>query len=121
MATIYDIAKRCNCSTTTVSKVLNGYGNISLAKKEEILTVAKELDYIRNVTALSLARNSSHLIGVLLHINEDKSITHELFSNLLNDFRKEMEKHDYDICFIRNTETVDECCSLIKARNFDGV
>lgn len=123
--TIYDIAKKCNCSTTTVSKVLNNFGKISPSKKAEILQAAKELGYVANKTAQSLASSnkSSKLIGIVLHTLESKSITHEMFSSILNSFRIEMEKNDYDICFLRNINSEDDITyqSLIKARGIDGV
>ena len=125
MATISDIAKRCHCSTTTVSKVLNNSGNISLEKKREILEAARELKYVRNNSARTLASSnkSSNLIGIILHISEDKSITHELFSNILNYFRIEMEKNNFDICFIRQLEedSAYEYEDFINSKGIDGV
>lgn len=125
MATISDIAKKCHCSTTTVSKVLNGSGNISDVKKKEILEAARELKYVRNNSARTLASSSksSSLIGIILHINEDKSITHELFSNILNYFRIEMEKNGFDICFIRHLEEDSpyEYEDYIASKGVDGV
>lgn len=123
--TIYDIAKRCNCSTTTVSKVLNRTGNISSKKAQEIIDVANELGYVRSHSAMSLASNnhSSHLIGVYLHINEDKSITHELFSRIMNAFRVQVEKQGYDICFVRNMDDEEKYGydELLFSRGIDGV
>ena len=123
MATIYDVAKACHCSTTTVSKVLNNTGKISKEKKELILRVAKELGYVRSEAARSLAKKSSRMVGILLHILEEKSITHELFSVILNAFRNEVEKNDYDICLIRNIKEDDEMeyINFINARGLDGV
>ena len=125
MATILDIAKRCHCSTTTVSKVFNNTGNISEAKRKEILEAARELKYVPNNSARALASNnkSSQLIGVILHINEDKSITHELFSQILNYFRIEAEKNNYDICFLRQLEENShiEYEDYIASKGIDGV
>ena len=124
-ATIYDIAKACNCSTTTVSKVLNNTGSISPEKTKEILKAAKKLGYMRSHSARSLAssNHSSNLIGVYLHINEEQSITHELFSKIINSFRIEVEKCGYDICFIRNINDDEKYGyeNMIAARGIDGV
>ena len=123
--TIYDIAKKCNCSTTTVSKVFNNTGKISSEKREEILKAAKELGYVRMHSAISLASSSrsSHLIGVVLHINDEKSITHELFSEIINSIRIEVEKDGYDICFLRNLKDVDHITysQLVNSRGIDGL
>lgn len=119
MVTIYDIAKKCNCSYTTVSKVFNNTGAISEKKKQEIFAAAKELGYIPNSTARSLATKKSHIIGVILHNFEDRGITHELFSRILNSFRIEAEKNGYDILLIsQNHESYLMSC---KSRAIDGV
>lgn len=125
-ATIYDIAKACNCSTTTVSKVFNNSGKISKQKRNEILKVSAKLGYFPSQSARSLASTSksSHLIGVVLHTSEDRSITHEFFSNLLNSFRIEMENNDYDICFLRNLDHMKTKYTyegLVRSRGIDGV
>ena len=123
-ATIYDIAKACHCSTTTVSKVLNNKGSISPEKTNEILKVAKHLGYMRSQSARSLASNnhSSNLIGVYLHINDEQSITHELFSKIINSFRIEVEKSGYDICFIRNIDDKEKYGyeNMLASRGMDG-
>ena len=125
-ATIYDIAKVCNCSTTTVSKVFNNSGKISETKRQEVLKVAAELGYVPSQSARTLASTSksSHLVAVVLHTTEDRSITHEFFSELLNSFRIEMEKNDYDICFLRDLDRDNSSYSyegLINSRGIDGV
>ena len=60
MVTIYDVAKKCNCSYTTISKVFNNTGSISEKKRQEILRVAKELGYVPNSIARSLATKKSN-------------------------------------------------------------
>lgn len=123
--TIYDIAKKCNCSTATVSKVFNNSGNISKSKRDYILKVAKEINYVPNASAKGLASigHSTKLIAVMLYIQEEKSITHELFSSILNAFRIEMEKVGFDICFIGELPQNSDISyiSKIRSRGCDGV
>ena len=100
--TIYDIAKKCHCSTTTVSKVFNNSGKISEEKAKLIRKTAEEMGYTPNASARFVAGGAklSRLLGVILQINEDKGLGHELFSRILNSFRMEAEKQGYDICFL---------------------
>ena len=119
MVTIYDIARKCNCSYTTVSKVFNNTGAISEKKKKEIFAAAKELGYVPNSTARSLATKKSNIIGVILHNFEDRGITHELFSRILNSFRIEAEKNGYDILLI--SQNHDSYLTSCKSRAIDGV
>ena len=65
MVTVRDIADRCGVSTATVSKALNGYGDVSPATAEKIRIAAEELHYMPNVAARQLKTNFSHSLGVL--------------------------------------------------------
>ncbi len=67
---LIDIAERVGVSKGAVSCVLNGVGKnvirISEEKRNEILRAAKEMNYVPNQTARSLAGKSSMTIGVLI-------------------------------------------------------
>lgn len=124
-ATIYDIAKKCNCSIATVSKVFNNTGTISKNKKEEILRVSQELGYLPSESARGLAKadKSTKMIGIILHINNDKSIGHYLFSNILNSFRSVVESKGYDVAFISKLDEDSPYTYIdkIRSRGFEGV
>ena len=51
MATIREISEKANVSTATVSKVLNGKGNVSEKTRQMILDIARELCYRPNLNA----------------------------------------------------------------------
>ena len=100
MVTIYDIARECGCSSATVSKVFNNSGNISAKKRHEILQTADRLGYIPNITARNLVNNKSNMVGVLLFVDRTLGLRHELFAEILNAFRMEMESRKYEIVLI---------------------
>lgn len=58
VAKIYDVAKAAGVSVGTVSRVFNGYTDISRATKKRVLKVAKELGYTPNVAARTLSSKS---------------------------------------------------------------
>lgn len=65
--TVKDIAKKAGTSTATVSMVLNNKpSRISKATRERILRIAKEMQYVPNKIAVSLATNRSYTIGLLV-------------------------------------------------------
>lgn len=66
MVTINDIAKMANVSISTVSRVLNGKGRISKAKREEILKIANELNYVPNYHARCMTKESVITIGFIV-------------------------------------------------------
>lgn len=123
MVTIKDISKACGVSPATVSKALNGYGDISAETTEMIKQAAQRMHYIPNVAARQLKTNLSHNIGVLFVDETMCGLTHEYFSSILNSAKEEAERLGYDITFIsRNfggdpVSYVEHC----RYRNYDGV
>ncbi len=64
--TLKDVAREARVSTATVSRVINGHGNVSDATRERILGVAERLHYVPDSAARSLSTGLTHTIGVLL-------------------------------------------------------
>ena len=65
MPNMKDIANRAGVSVATVSKVLNGTGNISEETTRKILEIAEELNYHPNLYARNLKTGYSRTIGIL--------------------------------------------------------
>lgn len=63
MSSIKDVARLAGVSTTTVSLVLNGKGNISENTRQRVLSVVEQLGYTRNVRARNLRDQQSRVIG----------------------------------------------------------
>ena len=64
--TLKDVAREAQVSTATVSRVINGHGNVSEATRERILGVAERLRYVPDSAARSLSTGLTRTIGVLL-------------------------------------------------------
>ncbi len=77
MITINDIAKMANVSISTVSRVLNGKGRVGKEKREEILKIAKELNYVPNYHARCMINESVFTVGFIT-----PDITNPFFSEL---------------------------------------
>ncbi|WP_056989006.1 LacI family DNA-binding transcriptional regulator [Lacticaseibacillus camelliae] len=67
VAKIYDVAKAAGVSVGTVSRVFNGYTDISRATKKRVLKVAKELGYTPNVAARTLSSKSLKTIAFIMN------------------------------------------------------
>ena len=120
---IRDVAKRCGLSISTVSKVFNGYPDISEATRRQVTEAARDIGYRPNALARALKTNRSYNIGVLFVDENVSGLTHPFFAEVLNAFKAEAEKHGFDITFINhNLGTMDmtylEHC---RYRNVDGV
>ena len=65
-ATIRDVARRAQLSVATVSRVLNGFENVSDGAREKITAAVKELGYVPHAGARSLSLARTNAIGVVL-------------------------------------------------------
>lgn len=89
MVTIRELAKKCGCSASTVSMVLN---NRPLARyipagtKASIRRIAEEMKYQPNIFAQSLRANRSYTVGVMVFDITDPYCTYTLrgIENMLN-------------------------------------
>ena len=64
--TIDDVARAASVSRQTVSRVLNGKGEISQATRERVQRVIAELGYRPNLLARSLITRTTHTIGLVV-------------------------------------------------------
>lgn len=64
--TIKDLARMANVSAATVSMVLNGKNSISQPTRDKILALAREYNYVPNVSARSLVSSRTDTIGILI-------------------------------------------------------
>jgi len=121
--TIKDVALRCNMSISTVSKVFNGYPDISDETREEVLRVAREIGYHPNALARALKTKHSYNLGVLFVDENTSGLTHPFFAAVLNGFKSEAEAHGYDITFINHNigDTAMTYLEHCRYRNVDGV
>ena len=121
--TIKDVARSCGMSISTVSKVFNGYPDISEATRRQVMDTAHEIGYRPNALARALKTNRSYNLGVLFVDENVSGLLHPFFASVLNAFKAEVESRGYDITFINhNIGTMDmsylEHC---RYRNVDGV
>ena len=123
MVSLKDIAQSCGVSIGTVSKALNGRGDISDTTKDRILLTAKELGYTANSAARALKTNRTYSIGILFSDLSHSGFMHEYFASTLNSFRQEAERCGYDITFISDNmgPTNTSYLQHARCRGLDGV
>lgn len=62
---IYDIAREANVSIATVSRVLNGSGNVRDITRQKVEAVLKKYNYIPSAIARGMITNSLKTIGIV--------------------------------------------------------
>lgn len=124
MVSMKDIAAACEVSIATVSKALNNHGDIGEETKEKIKNTAKELGYHPNASARALKTNRTYNLGVLYNDKSGSGLTHDYFSQILENFKTTAENEGYDITFLSNSKIRKDKMSYLEHtiyRGMDGV
>jgi LacI family transcriptional regulator len=97
-STIREVAKLSGVSISTVSRVFNGYGDVSSATRERVLAMARSLDYAPSAAARTLVKRRSQLIGVVLFTGrEHPDIGHPFFQDVLVGLKRGIGSRGYDV------------------------
>lgn len=98
ISNIREVSKRSGVSVATVSRVFNGYDDVSDATRQRVLAVAEELDYAPSAAARTLVTQRSQLLGVVLFTGmEHPDIGHPFFQEVFVGFKRGIGANGYDL------------------------
>jgi len=118
-ATIKDIAKALNLSTSTVSRALRGSHEISPETKKLVLEYAEKINYRPNPIALSLKERRSRSIGVIV-----SEIANNFFSQAINGIESIAYNRGYHVIISQSHESAErEMVNVqhLASRSVDGL
>lgn len=118
-ATIKDIAKALNLSTSTVSRALRGSYEISAETKKQVLEYAEKINYRPNPIALSLKERRTRSIGVVV-----SEIANNFFSQAINGIESIAYNRGYHVIIAQSHESQDRervNVEHLAARGVDGL
>jgi LacI family transcriptional regulator len=99
-ATIKDIARELNVSSSTVSRALKDYPGISNETKRKVKEVAEKLNYRPNAIALSLRKSRSFTIGVII-----PEVVHFFFSTVISGIEEVASSRGYNVILSQTNES----------------
>jgi DNA-binding LacI/PurR family transcriptional regulator len=117
--TIYDVARLAGVSTATVSRALNGTGQIAPATRAAIDAAVQQLGYHPNTAARSLVTRSTQTIALLL-----PDITNPFYAALMSGIQEQALEagHTMLLCTTEgDPEREEQYLSLLRAKQVDGV
>ena len=127
-STIREVAELSGVSVSTVSRVFNGYGDVSAATRERVLATARTLDYAPSAAARTLVRRRSQLIGVVLFTGrEHPDIGHPFFQDVLVGLKHGIGARGYDVLLFAteqpgsNGDAAHSYLRRARHHNVDGV
>jgi LacI family transcriptional regulator, galactose operon repressor len=98
ISNIHEVSKLSGVSVSTVSRVFNGYDDVSAATRQRVLAAAQELDYAPSAAARTLVKQKSQLLGVVLFTGmEHPDIGHPFFQEVLVGFKRGIGSLGYDV------------------------
>ena len=78
MVSIKDVARAAGVAISTVSKVLNGYPNVSEETKVKVNRAVEELNFVPNSVAAALSSKQSGRVALLMHLNQKTQAIDEI-------------------------------------------
>ena len=116
--TIYDVARLAGVSTATVSRALNGTGQVAERKRAAIDAAVEQLGYRPNTIARSLVTRSTQTIALLL-----PDITNPFYADLVTGIQRCTLERDYTMLLCTtdfDPEQEEQYLSLLRAKHVDG-
>ena len=119
MATIRDVAAKAGVSVTTVSRVLNNRGYISLEMREKIQDAIDALNYRPSEVARSLSSKRTNIIGVLL-----PALNNSYYPAIASELSRILTEKGYKMMLYVASNIDDmapEYISMLRANRVDGI
>ncbi len=117
--TIADVAAQAGVSKTTVSRVLNGKGELDAATAARVRRVIDELGYVPSARAVGLARGRTQLVGMLV-----PSLIWPWMGDVLQGAVDVVESEGYGLLLFtcnRGDESMRQFETQVSAKSFDGL
>lgn len=117
--TIYDISQKAGVSTATVSRVLNGSGNVSPSTQKKVMDIIEEFDYIPNAFARGMGLRSLKTIGILCADSSDLFASKAIYL-----LEQELQANGYEsllCCTGHNLGVKKNYLNLILSKKVDSI
>ena len=120
MATMKDVAKRAEVSTSTVSHVINNTRYVSPELKQRVKQAMEELEYSPHAVARSLRADKTQTVGVIV-----SDITNPFFAKVVRGIESVADNKDYKVIVTNTDEKPEkevqhlEC--LVQEERIDGL
>ncbi|TFE00098.1 LacI family DNA-binding transcriptional regulator [Jeotgalibacillus sp. R-1-5s-1] len=105
--TIKDIAKLAGVSQATVSKILNNYHDVGQETRKRVLEIMAQEGYRPSQSRL-LQDKKTNVVGVVFAGKVNADLTHPVFVEVLNEFKKTIGQLGYDLVLFSNEQFFEE-------------
>ena len=117
--TIRDVAQYCGVSVSTVSRVLNGYTDISEETADKVYAAIKKLDFVPSNTARMLSKKKTKIVGLTI-----PDIKDPFFSENASGAEKLLQENGYEIFYGNMERSAEKLLNFLqqaRQMRFDGL
>ncbi len=105
---IKEIAKLANCSTATVSYVLNNKDIVRKETKDKIMKIVRAHNYTRNALGRNLRTGKTETIGITFCRQLADVFQHQFYLVMMSALERVMMENNYEIILSEYTNTTQE-------------
>lgn len=121
MTTIEEVAAAAGVSRSTVSRVVNGSTAVSPAALEAVQRAIRELDYVPNPSARSLAGRRTYAIALVVPEDTSRFFGDPFFAAVVSGVNERLSSSEYVLnLFIANDDPRHKTTSYLRSGAVDG-
>lgn len=125
MVSIKDVAKRAGVAISTVSKVLNGYPNVSEETRQRVNKAVEELNFVPNSVAAALSSKQAGRVALLINSNMKTNAIDEIDMQYISGALNKAMELNLDVItlffFMFQNKTVDEVARYLQSQSITGI
>ena len=125
MVSIKDVAKRAGVAISTVSKVLNGYPNVSEETRQRVNKAVEELNFVPNSVAAALSSKQAGRVALLINSNMKTNAIDEIDMPYISGALNKAMELNLDVItlffFMFQNKTADEVARYLQSQSITGI
>lgn len=125
MVSIKDVAKRAGVAISTVSKVLNGYPNVSEETRQRVNKAVVELNFVPNSVAAALSSKQAGRVALLINSNMKTNAIDEIDMQYISGALNKAMELNLDVItlffFMFQNKTADEVARYLQSQSITGI
>lgn len=125
MVSIKDVAKRAGVAISTVSKVLNGYPNVSEETRHRVNKAVEELNFVPNSVAAALSSKQAGRVALLINSNMKTNAIDEIDMQYISGALNKAMELNLDVItlffFMFQNKTADEVARYLQSQSITGI
>ena len=125
MVSIKDVAKRAGVAISTISKVLNGYPNVSEETRQRVNKAVEELNFVPNSVAAALSSKQAGRVALLINSNMKTNAIDEIDMQYISGALNKAMELNLDVItlffFMFQNKTADEVVRYLQSQSITGI